>query len=34
MRLRGDGVNADFRDTIMEILTSAKNTLEEALAGA
>jgi hypothetical protein len=28
------GVNADFRDMIMERLTSLKNTLEEALAGA
>jgi hypothetical protein len=29
-----DGVNADFRDMIMETLTSMKNTLEETLAGA
>jgi hypothetical protein len=28
-----DGVDADFRDMIMERLTSLKNTLEEALAG-
>jgi hypothetical protein len=34
MRLRGDGVNAEFRDMIMEPLTSLKNTLEEVLAGA
>ena len=29
-----DGVNADFRDMIMEILTPLKNTIEGALAGA
>jgi len=34
MRLRSDGVYAEFRDMIMETLTSPKNTLEEALAEA
>jgi hypothetical protein len=29
-----NGVNADFRDMIVETLTSVKNTLEEILAGA